>query len=550
MSQDTETPLQERLEQLLSVGQALSAETNTNALVEMILESARNLTRADAGTVYSVEDDLRLTFETVHNSSLGLHLGGTSGTPVNFPPLLLYCEDGSPNEKNIAAYSAVNGEAVRIADAYDTEGFDFSGTKRIDAQTGYRSKSFLTVPMRDHEGSVIGVLQLINALDRHTGETIEFTSEDERIAYSLASQAAIALTKQSLIDAQRELFNSFTKVIAKSIDRKNPTTGKHCERVPLLTMMIADAINSSSHSKTTALKLSPEEYDELSLAAWLHDCGKVTTPEAIINKATKLERQADGIDEIMTRAAVARHEAHNSALIKQNQALSRGDAKTAHKAEEEIREFERQLQQDMEFLTKANTGSEFMADEARERVDAIAERYTWTDHEGRQRPLLSEQEAANLKIRRGTLNETEMGIMRDHVRVSREMLDQLKFPKHLQRTPQIAGQHHERMGGDGYPDNLCGDEISFGARILAIADVFEALTAPDRPYKETKTLSQALWIMGSMAEEGHFDPRLFEVFIEEKVYMRYAREHMNPELIDEVDENSLPGLNRTRPPAG
>ena len=333
MSHDTEQSIKDRLEQLLSIGQALSAETDTTTLIEMILEGARNLTNADAGTVYSVEEGDHLTFKTVHNDSLGLHLGGTSGTAVNFPSLPLYCEDGSPNEKNIAAYSAVSGKAVRIADAYAAEGFDFSGTRRIDAQTGYRSKSFLTVPMRDHEGSVIGVLQLINALDRQTGKAVEFTAADEKMACSLASQAAIALTKQSLIDAQRELFNSFTQVIAKSIDRKNPTTGKHCERVPLLTMMIADAINSAQNSATAEFKLSPAEYDELSLAAWLHDCGKVTTPEAVINKATKLERQIDGIQEVMARAAATRQEAQIAALSKKHEHLAQGDTTSADKAE-------------------------------------------------------------------------------------------------------------------------------------------------------------------------------------------------------------------------
>ena len=190
-----------------------------------------------------------------------------------------------------------------------------------------------------------------------------------------------------------------------------------------------------------------------------------------------------------------------------------------------------------------------MAEEAQERVEAIAKRYSWTDHFGAQHPLLTADEVLNLKIRRGTLNQQELEIMRDHVRVSRDMLDQLNFPKHLQRTPQIAGQHHERMGGDGYPDQLAGDEICFGARILAIADVFEALTASDRPYKETKTLSQALHIMGSMAEEGHFDKRLFKVFIQERVYLRYAHEHMDPELIDEVDESAMPGMDQQLPPS-
>lgn len=531
----------DRIEHLVDIGTALSAEDDTDALLERILVGARTLTGADAGTVYRVGDDGHLHFETVHNDTLGLRLGGTTGQPVTFPPLPLYREDGSPNNANVAAWVALNGDAVRIADAYDAEGFDFSGTRRIDAQTGYRSKSFLTIPMKNHESSVIGVLQLINATDPETAEVTEFSAADQRLAVSLASQAATALTKKELIDAQRNLFESFTKVLAKSIDRKNPATGGHCERVPKLTMMIADAACETRQGPLATYGLSADEYDELSVAAWLHDCGKVTTPEAVINKGTKLERQADGIDEVLTRAAALKHEQEAAMLREQLDCLRNGDEEGAREVRTRYEAFCETLEDDLDFLRATNLGGEFMRDEDLARIDAIAERYHWTDAHGEAQRLLSEAEVDNLKIRRGTLNDEEMQIMRDHVTVTREMLDELTFPRNLQRVPEIAWQHHERMDGKGYPQGITGDQMSIRARMMCLADVFEALTAADRPYKPGKKLSEALRIMGFMTQEGHFDPQLFDLFIREKVYLRYAEQFMAPELIDEIDETAIPG---------
>ncbi len=535
MSDAYEPPLTEqRLAQLLEIGVALSAEQDTDRLLERILSGARALTSADAGTVYRVRDG-QLHFNTVHNDTLELHLGGTSGRPIDFSPLPLYLEDGTPNTRNVAAYAAVHGQTVRIDDAYDAQGFDFSGTRAVDARTGYRSQSFLTVPLRDHEQTVIGVLQLINAV--RDGQTVPFSPRDARIAESLASQAAIALTKQGLIDAQRQLFESFTEVLARAIDRKNPTTGRHCERVPQLTLMIADAACRTAQGPLADYRLSAEEHEELRLAAWLHDCGKVTTPEAVVNKATKLERQTDTIEEVATRAAVVRQEAEATRLRRH---LS-GGSQEANQADTDYRTLCQRLDDDLTFLRSANIGGEAMDDAARERVAAIADAYSWTDAAGHRQPLLTAGEVKHLQIRRGTLSDAEMEQMRDHVRVSREMLDQLTYPRHLQRVPEIASQHHERMDGGGYPEGITGARMSRRARMMALADVFEALTAADRPYKPGKKLSEAVRIMGFMTQDGHFDPELFDVFIREGVYRDYARHFMHPEAIDEVDEAAIPG---------
>src|SRR5438552_16517192 len=235
--------LTQRLDQLNAIGASLSAERDINRLLETILTAAKTITRADGGTLYRVTEEQSLRFEIVRTSSLKYYLGGTTGNPVPFYPIQLY-KDGKPNHGMVAAYAALTGKTVNIADAYTVEGFDFTGTRAFDAKSGYRSKSFLTVPMKNHENEIIGILQLLNATDPVTGEVIEFSIEDQQLAESLASQAAIALTNRLLINHLEHLFESFIHLINGVIDDKSPHTGEHCDRVPILTMMLADAVNA------------------------------------------------------------------------------------------------------------------------------------------------------------------------------------------------------------------------------------------------------------------------------------------------------------------
>ncbi|MEX0871047.1 MAG: GAF domain-containing protein, partial [Aquisalimonadaceae bacterium] len=290
MTSRREDILPDRVDKLNELGIALSAETNTARLLERILLGARELTNADAGTLYRVTEDGRhLRFESLHNGTLGIALGGTTGEPVPFPPIVLRDAKGRPNHNNVAACAALEGRSFHVSDAYAAEDFDFSGTRRMDRETGYRSCSFLTMPLKNHEEEVVGVLQLINALDPDTGAVIPFGGLEQRLAESLASQAAVALTKKELIDGQKALFQSFIQLIATAIDRKNPTTGKHCERVPKLALMLADAALEATEGPLRDFTLTEDEYFELQVGAWLHDCGKITTPEDVLNKATKLE---------------------------------------------------------------------------------------------------------------------------------------------------------------------------------------------------------------------------------------------------------------------
>ncbi|SFC33581.1 HD-GYP domain, c-di-GMP phosphodiesterase class II (or its inactivated variant) [Marinospirillum celere] len=534
-------PSYERIRRLNAIGIALSAQNDQNQLLEMILGSARELTQADAGTLYMIEPDGEsLRFVMVQNDKLNIHLGG-SGAPVgdNFPLIPLHLEDGRPNERMIVAWSVLNKTTARIADAYHEEGFDFSGTRAFDEKTGYRSKSFLTVPLRNHEGEVIAALQLLNKLDSQ-GEPTEFDDSDQDIAESLASQAAIALTNRRLIDELRTLFDSFTQVIASAIDSKSAHTGAHCRRVPDATLMLAEAASGASFPGIEDFYMSEEDMYELKTAAWLHDCGKVVTPHHVMEKSTKLETIVDRIDWVTDRFEILRRDLEIERLKEELAAVRQGKELSPERLSY-YQQADQQLADDLAFLQGANTGGEFMADELIARVEALGQT-GWTDLKGDYHPLLNDDEVMNLSIRKGTLNAEERKIMEGHMVHTLNMLEQLPFPRHLQRVPEYAGGHHERMDGKGYPRGLTREQMSVPARIMGIADVFEALTAHERPYKKPMPLSLALTIMGRMVEDNHLDPDLYAAFVYKKVYLDYAKKHLREEQIDEVDVDNLPGL--------
>ncbi|MDX1609760.1 MAG: HD domain-containing phosphohydrolase [Halofilum sp. (in: g-proteobacteria)] len=533
--------LLQRIERLNDIGIALSAEHDPARLLEIILHGAKELTNADGGSLYLVHDDA-VAFEIMSTNSLGIELGGTTGEPIPFDPLPLHV-DGRPNESMVVTNCVLSEATINIPDAYDAEGYDFSGTRAFDNKTGYRTQSLLTVPMRDHEETVIGVLQLINAIDG--GEVVAFDASSQKLAESLGSQAAIALTNKQLLDDLQELFESFVRLIAEAIDEKSPYTGAHCRRVPELTMMLADAAHRADSGPLSDFRMSAEERYALNIAGWLHDCGKITTPEHVMDKSTKLHTVRDGIEEVAARFAALRAEVRAAHAQRIAAARAVGDEVTAGRLEQACEQELAALGADLEFLRRANLGGESMADADCERVAAIAQR-SWTDSEGETRPLLTEDEVENLCIRRGTLNDQERQVIENHMVATIRMLEQLPFPRHLQKVPEYAAGHHERVDGTGYPRGLTREEMSVPARVMAIADIFEALSAADRPYKKAKPLSECLQIMGQMCVDGHIDPDLFRVFVERGVYREYGERFLLPEQLDEVDPASIPGLGQRR----
>lgn len=585
---------------LIEIGIALSAERNHARLLENILLEAKALCNADGGTLYlcgnmveregmpapefeAESDGKFLKFEIMRTDSLGIAKGGTTGESIPFPPISVYdAKTGEPNHKNVASHVAVSGETINIPDVYEATDFDFTGPRKFDESTGYRSKSFLVVPLKNHSGEAIGVLQLLNAKNE-AGESIPFSGQIVPMIKALASQAAVAIDNQMLVEAQKRLMDSFIMVIGGAIDAKSPYTGGHCARVPELARMLGEAAVKAENGVLKDFTLNDDGFRELHLASWLHDCGKVVTPEYVVDKSTKLETIHDRIHEIRMRFEVLKREAETN-YWKQ---VAEGGDRNALKVDLDAQLA--QIDDDYAFVATCNVGGEFMAPEKIERLKQIAQ-ITWTrtlddrigiSHEELRRkevepakplpvaePLLADKpehifprdgtfeapnsdkygfnmdvpaslfnrgEVYNLSIARGTLTHEDRYIIQNHVVQTIVMLGQLPFPKHLRNVPEYAGAHHETLIGTGYPRKLSKDDMTIPARIMAVADVFEALTAADRPYKKPKTLSESIKILSFMVKDKHIDPDLFQLLLESGIYKKYAERFLKPEQLDEVD---------------
>jgi HD-GYP domain-containing protein (c-di-GMP phosphodiesterase class II) len=540
MAMDSSSDLFRRLEQLNAIGAALSKERDINRLLETILIAAKTITHADGGTLYRMTEDGRaLRFEILRTDSLDIAMGGTTGNAINFPSLPLTNDEGESNDSMVAAYAAIHDKTVNIADAYTEAGFDFTGTRSFDERTGYRSQSFLTVPMKNHEGEIIGVLQLINAVDPVTHQVTPFSTADQSLAESLASQAAIALTNRLLITQLEELFEAFINLINLAIDEKSPYTGGHCQRVPALTMMLAEGVDATNEGPLATFRMDERDRYELKIAGLLHDCGKVTTPVHVVDKATKLQTLYDRIHLIDTRFEVLKRDAELDALRKQLALRVNVKPVAEEKVWQRYQEEVRVLDEERDFLRKANVGGEAMKDADLQRVRDIGSQHKWRNVDSVETEFLTADEVVNLTIRAGTLTLKERDIINHHIVATIKMLEQLPWPKHLNRVPEYAGGHHERMDGKGYPKGLTREQMSLQARMMGIADIFEALTARDRPYKQGMRLSQAMAIMSNFRKNGHIDPDLFDVFVKQRVYRRYAEQFLDPGQIDAVDEAAL-----------
>ncbi len=518
------------MQQLLKIGALLSNEKDIHHLFEIILQAAMDVTHADGGTLYRLTEDQKLRFELLHTRSKNVHLGGKSHLEIKIPPMSLVNAQGEPELAKVVCYAVNKDEAVNIPDAYNATGFDFSGTRAFDEHNNYRSQSFLTIPMKTLEGEIIGAMQLINASDPLTGLIIPFSTEAQEIVEALSSQLAVALTNRLLIDRLQELFESLIKLINQAIDDKSPYTGGHCNRVPELTLMLAEAANKCSAGPLKDFTINDEDRTELRIAGLLHDCGKISTPVHVVDKATKLETIFDRIEFVRLRAEMIRRDIELACLKNE---ITENDAQARLQG----------LQDDCAFLEKCNIGGEFMKDPDVERVQLMAEKYRWNDFSGQSRPFLTDDEVKNLTIRAGTLTGEERQIINHHIEMTIAMLEQLPWPRHLKNVPEYAGGHHEKMDGKGYPRGLKREDMSIQARCMGIADIFEALTAVDRPYKKGKTLSEALDILGKMKLGQHVDPDLFDVFIWDRVYEDYAKQFLNAEQIDTIDFEKIPGYN-------
>jgi HD-GYP domain-containing protein (c-di-GMP phosphodiesterase class II) len=531
-------------------------------LFEKTILEAKEITNADGGALYLLnEEDDKLKIAFLFNEQLGIAVGGATNAENPYPPVDLYeVATKEPRVYDALVECILSGKTFAIKDVYEETRFDFAYIREHDDNIGYRSKSFLYIPLKDRKKKVIGVVHLINARNEF-GSIVEFDEDSIKLAEAIAANASIALDNQALVRELQNIFEAFVKIIAKSIDAKSPHTGAHCQRVPEIVLKLAMAACLEDEGPFADFDMDDDDWSTLQLASWLHDCGKIATPEYIVDKATKLETVNNRIHEVRTRFEVLRRDAEITYLKKK---LDGEDEETI---KQEFDDAVKKLEDDYQFIADCNVGTSPMTADDRKRL-ALISRIKWIRHFDRMLGLSWEEETRtnkeaankvpneeylldnrqehnfagynrgevyNLSVVRGTLTPEERKTIDAHIEVTIDMLDALPFPDNLKNIPEYACGHHERMDGKGYPRGLTRDQMSIPARIMGIADIFEALTASDRPYKAVKTLSQVVDILYSMQMDGHIDPDLFELFLRSGVHQAYAEQYMLPEQIDEVD---------------
>lgn len=558
--------MKKTINQFVVLINSLAGEKELDALLERITLETMRIVSADVAVAYLVDDDETfLRAETLHSA-------GEQQTDIGELPEIALAEDH-------LLVKCLNDEQSQLI------GPDELASGAMDTLLGLlegKRAALVTVPLRNRQNQPIGVLCL---LFRTGPDSAQPAERQARIAFldALSGFAAVSIESRHLLKMQAALLDAFIKLIAGAIDSKSPYTGGHCQRVPELTRMLAEAACASDSPPLADFELADEDWEALHIASWLHDCGKVTTPEYVVDKSTKLETIYDRIHEVRMRFEVLKRDAQ----IDYWERLAGGGDRVALKAEL-VAELAG-LDDDFAFVAECNEGGEFMAPERLERLREIAEKtwlrtlddrigVSWEERRRKQRtpaPVMPVEERLidnkpehliertdaermpednpwgfrldvpehqynrgelyNLEVARGTLSEEERFKINDHVVQTIIMLNKLPYPKHLREVPEIAGGHHETMDGKGYPKRLTSDQTSLAARIMAIADIFEALTASDRPYKKAKTLSESIRILGFMKEDAHIDPDLFELFLKSGVWKAYAERFLAPEQIDEVN---------------
>jgi HD-GYP domain-containing protein (c-di-GMP phosphodiesterase class II) len=502
------------LARLHEIGVALSDQDDLEKLLGLIVEGAGELAGAYASAIFLVHgesdsSDARLEIGRICLDANSISLEEAS---VYFP-------------SQIARKAADSRQAVRIVPTAKFPSEQRAEWDEFERLTGVPIGELLALPLRINTGRVVGVLVLLR---RAHGANSRFSPESIRLAESLASQAAAAIRQAQLVDSLRGLFEGLIELTVRAIDEKSPYTGDHCRKVPILTELIADAVCETTEGPLKDLQFSDEERYELRIAALLHDCGKVVTPVHVMDKATKLERIMDRLELVRARAEILSRDIR----IEQLSARPRSNREPAGSMSSTAAGPLAQLEDDLRFIEECNIGSEFMGAEKMSRIREIEAHYTWTDGSGESHSILTADEAENLCICRGTLNDREREIIDEHVVTTISLLEELPFPRELRNVPAIAGAHHERVDGTGYPHGLRGEQLTLQGRILGLADVFEALTAKNRPYKPGKTVTETLSILQRMVDEGHLDPELHQALLRQKVHLRYAAEYLSPEQID------------------
>ena len=473
-------------ELLLNIGTLLSAEKNRNKLFDKIIDAALDLTNADAGTLYTLKDN-ELHFKVMVTRSKGVHLGG-DGEKINLPPVKL-------SKSNVCAACVLEKQLININDVYQETKYDFSGPKKYDALTGYTTRSVMVTPMMNDYGEIIGALQLINAQNDY-GEITSFDEHDEKQISALSSQAAICLTNINYSKQIVDLLYGFIGVISTGIDARTPYNANHTKNM----VKYASAFLKYEEETDGAYKITKEEQTELLMSIWLHDIGKLIIPLEVMDKATRL---GDSYNTVLTRFEKIR--------ILLNLQFAKKEL-----SNEEFENKIKELDEATQIITQANNAG-FLKDDVYESINRIS-KLTYVDLDNQEYPYLTDNELNLLSIRKGTLSAEERKIIESHVVYTYKMLKELTFPKGFENIPFYSGSHHELINGSGYPNHLTNDDIPWKVRLITIIDVFEALTARDRPYKAPMSDERAISILTSMVDEGKLDKDILNEFIKSNCF--------------------------------
>jgi HD-GYP domain-containing protein (c-di-GMP phosphodiesterase class II) len=530
-----------------------------NETINDTMEFAASIADADVALLFQVSSDNFLNLTYGHINSLSASVL-TSSNLQFFPPVSLRSHKGN-NLYRPEESCAVNHEIINTSNLFGELNLDTSFLREFDRQNDYTTVSALIFPIFNSSQNLIAVAQFMNARNI-SGRIINFSLEEQEKIIAVCQIIAATLDKKMLKESYTQLLEGFIDVLAKAIDTKSPYTGQHCQKVPIITRLLASAAVSQTSGPFKNFEMSDDDWYALHVASWLHDCGKIITPEHLIDKAVKLETVYNRIHEIRTRFEVLRRDAHIEYLQKRLQ-----NADTKENLQAEFVERVKQLTDDFEFIAQCNAGDTTLEQDDLDRIDKIA-KYTYTryfnrmsglsrhekklikkpepytqpeiEHILQDRPeqvgeIDNQGELVNIKILKGTINDNERHQINNHIVATINMLKSLPFPPNLSKIVDYAGAHHERVDGKGYPYGLKGDQIPIPAKIMAVADVYEALSAKDRPYKDPKKLSEILHIMQKMKNSGHLDPDVYELFIQSGVYMDYAKEYLDKDQIDEIN---------------
>lgn len=480
------------MERILKIGVQLSAERDLNRLLEKLLTCVMELARCDAGTLYLLDGDV-LRFKIMRNHTMQVYSGGDGKDPDMMPVPL--------KRENMCAMALLEGRTISVDNVKENREYDFSGPIRYDALTGYHTQSMLAVPMCNREGEKLGVLQLINALDDN-GAVCPFPEDMTLVLESVASQAAITIQNVRYIQAIKDLFHSFVRVMSSAVDERSPYNGNHTRHMAAYGNRFLDYLNKKAKDAGEEPPFSPARREELLMSVWLHDIGKLVIPLEIMDKPARLLPE--------------QHTAflHRMEVLRLQGEIDRLSGRLTDSDQESLSQETRQA----EALIEAVNTAGFLPDEKLEALANLAAR-TYTDRDGQQKSWLTPEEYAMLSIRKGTLSEEERSIMESHVSVTEKLLSQIQFSNEFSHVRQWASGHHELLNGSGYPRHLKDGEIPMEVRIITILDIFDALTADDRPYKPGMPIERALSILESMAvKEGKLDPDLVRLFAESRCW--------------------------------